>query len=183
MCYGGIDLKHLQRETEGRLAGLPKVDALAAPRLGVMVRGVKLIHEVKAKVLLLLAPAILTGCLLVDENRYGPERQELTFTLNFAPDGAVCDARAASGAVVERSSDILGAPRVRVKGYAQTATITCTMPDGSAFTGNFPAQLPFGAYRFFETSAIFNRRDAALTVRARSGDLVGDLPNAMVRVP
>jgi hypothetical protein len=38
MCYGGIDLKHLQRETEGRLAGLSKVDALAAPRLGVMAR-------------------------------------------------------------------------------------------------------------------------------------------------
>lgn len=26
MCYGGVDLKHLVRETEGRLAGLPEVN-------------------------------------------------------------------------------------------------------------------------------------------------------------
>jgi hypothetical protein len=38
MCYGGIDLKHLQRETEGRLAGLPKVDAPVARGEGVMAR-------------------------------------------------------------------------------------------------------------------------------------------------
>ncbi|MGL5010625.1 MAG: hypothetical protein ACRC6I_12145 [Paracoccaceae bacterium] len=31
MCYGGVDLKHLVRETESRLAGLPKVDAAPAP--------------------------------------------------------------------------------------------------------------------------------------------------------
>jgi hypothetical protein len=38
MCYGGIDLKHLQRETESRLAGWPQVDAQTAPRVGVFAR-------------------------------------------------------------------------------------------------------------------------------------------------
>lgn len=31
MCDGNVDLKHLALETEGRLAGLPKVDLAAAP--------------------------------------------------------------------------------------------------------------------------------------------------------
>jgi hypothetical protein len=38
MCYGGVDLKHLVRETETRLAGLPKVDAAETPRLGLLAR-------------------------------------------------------------------------------------------------------------------------------------------------
>jgi hypothetical protein len=40
MCYGGVDLRHLQRETESRLAGLPKVDTAEAPlpRVGLVAR-------------------------------------------------------------------------------------------------------------------------------------------------
>ncbi|MGL4321868.1 MAG: hypothetical protein ACRCS3_13490 [Paracoccaceae bacterium] len=39
MCYGGVDLKHMVRETESRLAGLPQVDAAAAlPRAGLLAR-------------------------------------------------------------------------------------------------------------------------------------------------
>jgi hypothetical protein len=40
MCTGGIDLKHLQRETESRLAHFPKVDAAATPqpRAGLLAR-------------------------------------------------------------------------------------------------------------------------------------------------
>lgn len=36
MCDSGVDLKHLVRETENRLAGLPKVDAVTAPRPGLL---------------------------------------------------------------------------------------------------------------------------------------------------
>ncbi len=38
MCHGHIDLKHLARETESRLAGLPKVDTAAAPAVGLLAR-------------------------------------------------------------------------------------------------------------------------------------------------
>lgn len=38
MCGGGIDLKHLARETESRLAGWPQVDATHAARPGVFAR-------------------------------------------------------------------------------------------------------------------------------------------------
>jgi hypothetical protein len=38
MCYGQVDLKALTRETESRLAGLPKVDVAAAPAVGLLAR-------------------------------------------------------------------------------------------------------------------------------------------------
>ncbi|MCU0803281.1 MAG: hypothetical protein MUD11_16250 [Rhodobacteraceae bacterium] len=49
MCYGGIDLKHLQRETESRLAGLPKVDAPVAPAEGLIARVGALLKGLIAK--------------------------------------------------------------------------------------------------------------------------------------
>jgi hypothetical protein len=179
MCYGGIDLKHLQRETESRLAGLPKVDAQAALRGGAVARLFAGLRRYRAKGGLLLAALLMAGCVAGGDDRWPPEQQELQFIFNWAPKGTVCDATAAG--IVTKDSDLLGAPRVTIKGSPQTAVITCTTPRNEVFVGAFAAGLPFGSEKLLRASAIYSAGASALPVDVRSADRGTVIGNGLVR--
>jgi hypothetical protein len=183
MCYGGVDAKHVMRETEGRLAGLPKVSftklSVDHPN-GLFVHLNAVRRKCSTRGALALVSLMLSGCTIGAADRWPPEQHQLTFTFNGTPGGTECDATATG--VVTKSRDILGAPRVRIDGYAETTVITCTLPGGQKYMGLFAAGLPFGSSRAFDVSSVYNAGSQGLPVRVRSGDIVGTLGNGLVRV-